>query len=410
MRARPSAPSFWARSGSARSSRIERESGGVARRDAKSADAVGNQGAKALDVGGDHRHPEGHRRGQGACHRRNQRWLAEDVEHAPEPQTNHRNARERDPVGDFQAVSTTAEIHLIGPLAGDHELGIDPRVDHLPRRVQEGREPRARHQGPGRADDRQATTRGRDPRRVVVGNLDPRVHDRDPRGWDVELAGEVIGQLAAGCDQAPAPAPAQPESAPGGYEFVDRLNVGNPPVVGDGQADVAEPRLQDVAKVGIAEPLTEPEPANRQRRSPAPAQPGAIDHPIIARGLACRGDTEHLGDPTQAFQAIEERPDRPPLIMDAQTACHQQDRTDGFGHRSSSPPTRRQTRRTVGCWLQGHPYPGPGPATYHNQATRGRGNPATVGGRWNRSDRSSIVKGGPRRVRRDRYRVSKDIA
>ena len=112
---------------------------------------------------------------------------------------------ERDPVGDPEPVGPAAEVDLVLPLAGDHELGVDPGVEHLPGGVQEGREPRAGDQRarPCRSTGTRPGPPGRPGR--PSGSAIPRGITADRSAGDAEVATQVVGQLAAGRDQPAAP-------------------------------------------------------------------------------------------------------------------------------------------------------------------------------------------------------------
>ena len=269
--------------------------------------------------------PKASASGQRPAHGRGERRLAEDVEHAPEPQADDRmpakvmrsailsrSARRRRSTSSspWPAITNSASIPASSTRRG---------------RVQEGREPRGRApaarpcRSPGTTPDGRVAAE-LSAGTAIPGGSPPRASSRDPR-----LRDQVVGQLAAGRDQPPAPSPAQPEPARRGEELVDRLDVGDSPMLGDRQADRRHRRMQDVHQLRDLQPPTEVEPADAQDPMPAMPQGRALDDPVVRARPVRPRDAEHLRRDPQPLQTLEERTDRPAIIMRPQTASQEQD-------------------------------------------------------------------------------------
>ena len=121
---------------------------------------------------------------------RDQRGLAEDVEHVPEPEADERAASANVTRSAIRSRSARRRRSTSSsPWPAITNSASTPGVEHPPRGVQERREPRGRHQRPGRADHRRPRP-GR-PRSGPVARAaaTPAVHDRDESGRDAEARG-----------------------------------------------------------------------------------------------------------------------------------------------------------------------------------------------------------------------------
>ena len=212
------------------------------------------------------------------------------------------------------AVGAAAEVDLVLALAGDHELGVDPGVEHPPRGVQERREARGRDQRPGRTNDRApAPRRDRGP---LLADLDPGITTEISPGTPRSATRSSASSRLA----ATRPRHQRRLSRAGrrGQELLDRQDVWDSPVLGDRQAHGATTRAGRESGRGL-QPLAEAEPADAKPRwsgapargTPRPDNPGPRRPP--ERQSTC-ADTRAA--PTGRGTGRE----RPAVIVRAQTS------------------------------------------------------------------------------------------
>ncbi len=308
------------------------------------------------------------------------------------------------PVGDPQPVGAAAEVDLVLALAGDDELGVDPRVERrVGRRSGRSRTPSRRPAGPAVADHRD-----RGPTAAARPGLGGPRSPGGPRA--IEPAGtprsrdQVVGQLAAGRDQPAAPAPAQPEpavAAGGTRRSSGRRGAASARRSPGRPSAIAAP--EDVEQVGAARAARRTGARGRPGRAasggpgPGTRRPGGR----VAASPAGR-DAEHLRPRPEPLQPIEQGPDRPALVAGRPAG------RPGAGPFARARPSARLLariavargsssgdldlvgpRRTVS-----RSRPDPGQARSARHRDRVRPIAAAVGGRgarWNRRGRSLIL-------------------
>jgi hypothetical protein len=225
-----------------------------------------------------------------------------------------------------------------GPWPATTNSGVDARVDDAPGRGQEGRQPRARRQGAGGADDAdRAGPGGRPPVGLLLGDRQARGHHRDHRGRDAHVAHQVVGQLAADGHEPPAPGPAQPDPLAPGQALLDRQHVGDAPGLGQRQARLGDVALQHVHQVGTPRRVAAAEPAHRPRAPPAAAQDRAGDDagPRVQDPRA--RDVDDLGRDAPRRQPADQPEDRSRLAG-TEPARQEDHPSHGLGHRSPPRP------------------------------------------------------------------------
>ena len=247
-----------------------------------------------------------------------------------------------------------------------------PASTTLPRGVQEGREARGRDQRAGRADHRDPPAVARPARAEArLGGLDPRVHDGDPVGRDAEL--RPSGRRPARGWSRPGRGTTAGSAGAGRRRGRTRRSSGRR---GSASARRSPGRRRPAAtggrgEVGPVQPLAEPEAADRQREPPAPAQPGALDDPVVGRRLARRGDAEDLGGDPLPLQAVEERAGSTSPRRGRRAGRPAAGSIGRVGHRSSS--GRETVRRGLGRGVRDR-VGVRRPAGYHDR----RGRPGTA--------------------------------
>ena len=139
--------------------------------------------------------------------RGDQRGLAENVQDAPEGQPDGRCIGEGHTVGDPQSFGPAAEVGLVLPLAGDHEFGVDPGIDDLPRGVEEGDIPRPRPVAPPPRSPARRPDRGGPPDPdgsgipggyfvdQPAGTRSPSSAPRPAPGWSTTSRGTTSGSI-----------------------------------------------------------------------------------------------------------------------------------------------------------------------------------------------------------------------
>ena len=155
----------------------------------------------------------------------------------------------------------TAQIESIVALAGDQELGIPPRRQDLPRGLEENGEARALARRPGRADHGNLPV-GRVAGPPAAAGTPGAISEIRSAG-KAEALDQLVSQFRAGGDQSPEPAAAQLQPAFQDTEIVDRLEVRQPPGIGQRERHGGHRLVKHVQHAGMFEAGFQLQPAHR---------------------------------------------------------------------------------------------------------------------------------------------------
>ncbi len=130
---------------------------GISMRDSETCLAILDECSESFDLGHDRWYAARHRHLERAADGRDDRGLAVNVQDVPEVQADWDLVGKGQPLGDPEPLGSSPEIPFIVPVTGDEELGVEARINHLPRGIEQRGEARTRREWSGRADDRNPT-------------------------------------------------------------------------------------------------------------------------------------------------------------------------------------------------------------------------------------------------------------
>ncbi len=225
-------------------------------------------------------------------------------------------------------------------MPGKEELGVEPEVDHAPRRVQEGGEARPRDQGADGTDDGNAVGSGFGP--LLLGLDDPARDDPEEGRRHAVLADQGRRQFGVRGDQPSAAGSTQAEPGITPGKLVDRQHVGNAPALGDVEPGVGHRGSQDVKpdRSGRIEhdPGGHLQPSRRPREPPAPPERGPlgdVGDPVI--GANPRAD--QASAKPQLPQSFRERAVAADLVAIDQPTRQKHDLGARIAHARQDPRT-----------------------------------------------------------------------